>query len=61
MKNRCFDATFQKQMFPGGHMNPYGYIFTAKLVCSYPDYIIQHNMEDFKCAPLIGTGLSYTP
>lgn len=52
-----YNADFQKKMFLGGHMNPCGYLFTAKLVCSYLDYIIRHNMEDFARVGLIGTGL----
>ncbi len=53
----AYDAEFQRNMFLGGHMNPCGYVFTAKLVCSYLDYIIRHNMQDFKQVGLIGTGL----
>ncbi len=52
-----YDADFQRDMFLGGHMNPCGYMFTAKLMCSYLDYIIRHNMQDFRQVGLIGTGL----
>lgn len=31
-----------------GHMNPCGYLMFAQMVASYLDYIIRHNMEDFK-------------
>ena len=40
-----------------GHMNPMGYIFTAKIICSYIDYIIRHNMKAFKQTALIGTAM----
>ncbi len=32
----------------GGHLNPAGYILSAKMICSYIDYIIRHNFEKFK-------------
>ena len=38
----------------GGHMNPCGYILTARQVMSYIDYIIRHNMRDFKEVGFIG-------
>lgn len=40
-----------------GHMNPMGYMFTAKIICSYMDYIIRHNMKAFKQAGFIGTAM----
>lgn len=39
----------------GGHMNPVGYLVTAKMVASYIDYIIRNNIEDFKQIGFIGT------
>lgn len=36
-------------------MNPMGYIFTAKIVMSYIDYIIRKNPEDFAQVGFIGT------
>lgn len=50
-----YDSDFYKLYFLGGHMNPMGYMLTAKFVMSYIDYIIRHNMEDFKQVPFIGT------
>ena len=38
-----------------GHLNPMGYIFTAKVICSYMDYIIRHNLKAFKQTAFIGT------
>ena len=55
-----YDAEFRRQFFLGGHMSPAGYVFTAKLFLSYIDYIIRHNMGDFKQVGFIGTGLRNT-
>ena len=40
-----------------GHLNPMGYIFTAKMIDSYMDYIIRKNPDDFRRVPFIGKGL----
>ena len=50
-----YDAAFKEAFFLNGHLNPCGYILTAKMVMSYMDYIIRHNMDDFREAGLIGT------
>lgn len=50
-----YDDAFREKFNLGGHMNPMGYMLTAKMVMSYMDYIIRHNMEDFKQVGLIGT------
>ena len=55
-----YDAAFRRQFFMGGHMSPAGYAFTAKLFLSYIDYIIRHNMGDFKQVGFIGTDLRNT-
>ncbi len=52
-----YDAEFDKSFFLGGHMNPMGYILTAKMVMSYIDYIVRHNMEDFSQVGFIGKGV----
>ena len=44
----------------GGHLNPMGYMLFAKIIISYIDYIIRHNLADFKKVGLIGTGLKNT-
>ena len=41
------------------HMNPSGYIFTARLIDSYTDYIVRHNPEDFKNIGFVGTDIKY--
>lgn len=50
-----YDEDFRRKFFLRGHMNPMGYRFTALMAESYMDYIIRHNMEDFKKAGFIGT------
>ena len=49
------DDEFFKNFMLGGHMNPAGYMLTAKMVMSYIDYIIRNNPEDFTQAGFIGT------
>ena len=43
-----YDSDFNRMFYLLGHLNPMGYIFTAKMVASYIDYIIRANPEDFK-------------
>ncbi len=50
-----YDAEFRKNFFMSGHMSPAGYLLTAKMVAAYIDYIIRHNMRDFKETGFIGT------
>ncbi len=50
-----YDAEFTKAFFLMGHLNPMGYIFTAKMVASYIDYIIRKNPEDFKKIGFVGS------
>lgn len=52
-----YDAEFKKNFYLGGHMNPMGYMLTAKMTMSYIDYIIRHNMEDFAQVGFIGKGV----
>ena len=50
-----YDLQFKDRFFMGGHMNPAGYVFTARIIASYMDYIIRHNMDDFRQVCFIGT------
>lgn len=52
-----YNAEFREKFFMRGHMNPAGYLFTAKITAAYIDYIIRHNMKDFKEIGFIGTNL----
>ena len=49
------DADFRKRFYLGGHMAPAGYLFFAKLVVSYTDYLIRHDLESFRTIGLMGT------
>ncbi len=55
-----YDEEFRKKFFLNGHMSAAGYLFTAKMVASYIDYIIRHNMESFKLAGLAHTEFDRT-
>ena len=46
---------YRNNFYLHGHLNPMGYRNTAKLVESYIDWIIRHNMGDFRQIGLIGT------
>lgn len=48
------DADYKEKFWLSGHLNPMGYCLTAKMVMSYIDYIIRHNMNDFKHVGFIG-------
>ena len=50
-----YDAEFKKNFYIGGHMSACGYRLTALMVESYIDYLIRHNMQDFKQVGFIGT------
>ena len=48
-----YDEEFRRLFFYG-HMSECGYLLTAKMVVSYIDYIIRHNMRAFKQTAFIG-------
>ncbi len=50
-----YDAEFIKKYYLHGHLNPMGYRLTAKIMESYIDHIIRHNMNDFIQIPFIGS------
>ena len=49
------DAAFRASFYMGGHLNAAGYRLTAKQIESYIDYIIRHNMDDFRQIGFVGT------
>ncbi len=56
-----YDGEFKKNFYLGGHLNPMGYVLTAKMVMSYIDYYIRCAPEDFKQIGFIGKGVhNYT-
>ena len=54
-----YDSGFEEKFFLYNHMNPSGYILTARIIDSYVDYIIRHNADDFKTVGFIGTDIKY--
>ena len=52
-----YDAQYRENYNLYGHLNPMGYVLTAKMVDSYIDYIIRANPDDFRRVPFIGKGL----
>ena len=48
------DARFRENYNLNGHLSPTGYIFLAKMFTSYIDYIVRHNMSDFRYVGLTG-------
>lgn len=50
-----YDEKFQELFYLFDHLNPMGYLLTARMTISYIDYIIRHNMKDFKQVGFIGT------
>ena len=52
-----YSHEFRRCMYMRGHMNPMGYIYTARIISSYIDFIIRSNPQDFKEVPFIGTDL----
>lgn len=54
-----YDEQFNDHFLLLGHMNPSGYLLTARLIDSYIDYIIRHNYDDFRTVGFIGTDIPY--
>ena len=52
-----YSAEYKEKYNLYNHLNPMGYILTAKMVDSYIDYIIRKNPDDFRRVPFIGKGL----
>lgn len=54
-------GVYKDLFYLGTHLSPMGYLFTAKVIMSYIDYIIRHNYEDFIQVPFIGMDIhNYT-
>jgi len=54
-----YDERFREHYYMYGHMTPSGYIFTAKLIDSYIDYLVRRYPQDFKTVGLVGSGIEY--
>ncbi|MCQ2426986.1 MAG: SGNH/GDSL hydrolase family protein [Clostridia bacterium] len=53
-----YDNAFKEKFYLLGHLNPCGYRLTGKMVAAYIDWIIRHNIGDFKRIGYNGTALS---
>ncbi len=51
-----YDSGFEEKFFLHSHMNPSGYVLTARIIDSYIDYIIRHHSEDFRMVSLSEIG-----
>ena len=49
-----YDEKFHENFFMIGHLNPQGYLLTAKMVASYIDYIVRKNPKDFEMVGMDG-------
>lgn len=54
-----YDNEFRENLWMNGHLNPMGYIVTARLIDSYIDYIVRHNPKDFEKIGFVGTDIQY--
>ncbi|NLA76218.1 MAG: SGNH/GDSL hydrolase family protein [Clostridiales bacterium] len=54
-----YDDEFREHFYLGGHLNPCGYLLTARMTASYIDYIVRKYPEDFRQAGFIGTPHRY--
>ncbi|MBR6708050.1 MAG: SGNH/GDSL hydrolase family protein [Clostridia bacterium] len=50
-----YDAEFRRNFYLAHHMNPAGYLLSAKMIASYIDYIVRNHPEDFAQVGFIGT------
>ncbi len=49
-----YDKKFREFYHLGGHLSAIGYKYTADIIANYIDYIIKHNVDDFKQVGFIG-------
>lgn len=49
------DDKFKEKFYLSHHLDPMGYVLTARMIESYIDYIIRHNPGEFKQVGFIGT------
>jgi hypothetical protein len=54
-----YDAELGENLWMFGHMNPMGYIVTARLIDSYIDYIVRHNPKDFQTIGFVTKDIEY--
>lgn len=54
-----YDDEFRENLWMNGHLNPQGYIVTARLIDSYIDYIVRHNPKDFETIGFVTKDIEY--
>ena len=54
-----YDEEFRENLWMNGHLNPMGYIVTARLIDSYIDYIVRHNPKDFETIGFVTKDIEY--
>ena len=54
-----YDDEFSENLWMLGHLNPMGYIVTARLIDSYIDYIVRHNPKDFNTIGFVTKDIEY--
>ena len=50
-----YDGDFRRRFYLGGHLSAAGYLFTARMIESYIDFIIRHDMDGFRQIGFVGT------
>ncbi len=50
-----YDDEIKSKFYMGGHLSAIGYRLTALMIESYIDYIIRHNIDDFRQIGFVGT------
>ncbi len=51
----AYEGEFGNGIYMCGHLNAAGYLLTAQMIASYIDYIVRHNLRDFRAVGFIGT------
>ena len=51
-----YGEAFRDRYYMSGHLNPAGYLLTARMVESYIDFIIRSDYKNFAQVGFIGTG-----
>lgn len=50
-----YDTAFREQYYLGNHLNPMGYVLTAKMMMTYLDFLVRNDPDAFRQVALIGT------
>ncbi|MBQ7552928.1 MAG: hypothetical protein IJT46_01025 [Bacteroidaceae bacterium] len=58
---KSFTELTQNGMARSAHCVPSGYLYMAYEVCTYIDWIIRHNMDDFMDIAFVRKAVEYDP